>query len=330
MKKRLSLIAILSTFLAIAANSDGASIRGASVFSEYRHYQSPFTSTDEYCMLAWATVDVATYDVYLQNVPGSSGDVLLDPLPLWDDFTPYQSSEKFFSPSPGPDWEGITYNFYIEGHLDVKAWYIPQGSIQQIGYPSTVTISGGIHPTITWNKVIDADWYRVRFFPIVNGNPNRNDLLDQSANITDDGSASYSYHYTGDAFENYGTLAVAIETYDKGGASSLWVNRSVHNSQHNPVPIATVYIVPDGLCNENVPCYSKIQDGINWDDSVFTIKAEQGTYGEDILFDELKEIIFQGGWDSTFTSPSGETKTNSMTISNGTVIFDEGCLITGE
>jgi len=63
---------------------------------------------------------------------------------------------------------------------------------------------------------------------------------------------------------------------------------------------------------------------------VFTIKAEQGTYGEDIVFNEFKEIIFQGGWDSKFTSPSEETKTNSMTIIDGTVVFDEGCLTIGE
>jgi hypothetical protein len=212
-------------------------ISNASVFSEYRHYQAPFTNTDEYFMLSFAIVDNNTYDVYLQNVPDSSGDILLDPVPLWDDFTPYQSSDHFFSPSPGADWEGITYNFYIEGHLDDKTYYsIHQGSIQQIGYPSTVTITGGIHPTITWNKVANADWYRVRLFPIVNGNPNHADLVDQSGNITDDGSLSYSYPYTGDAFESYGTLAVAIETYDNAGLTSGWVNRSVHYSQHNPVP----------------------------------------------------------------------------------------------
>ena len=91
-----------------------------------------------------------------------------------------------------------------------------------------------------------------------------------------------------------------------------------------------IYIAPGGLCDGNTPCYSKIQDGIDWDGSVFTIKAEQGIYDEDIVLDELKEITIQGGWDSTFTSPSGETKTNSMTISNGTVVFDEGCLSIGE
>jgi len=91
-----------------------------------------------------------------------------------------------------------------------------------------------------------------------------------------------------------------------------------------------VYIAPDGQCVGNTPCHSKIQDRIAWDGIVFTIKAEQGTYGEDIVFDEPKEIIFKGGWDSTFTSPSEETKTNSMTISDGTVILDEGCLAIGE
>ena len=91
-----------------------------------------------------------------------------------------------------------------------------------------------------------------------------------------------------------------------------------------------VYISPDGLCDSQTPCYSKIQDGIDWDGSVFTIKAEQGTYGEDIVLDELKEITIQGGWNSTFTNLSGNIKTNSMTISNGTVVLDEGCLAIGE
>jgi len=94
--------------------------------------------------------------------------------------------------------------------------------------------------------------------------------------------------------------------------------------------LVTVYIAPGGLCDGNAPCYSKIQDGIDLDVSVFTIKTEQGIYGEDIVFDELKEIIFKGGWDSTYTSPSGETKTNSMSITDGTVIFNEGCLTIGE
>jgi hypothetical protein len=113
MKKRYSLIIILPALLAIASSADAATIGNACVASEYRHYQAPFTNSDEYFMLSWAIVDNNTYDVYLQNVPDSSEDILLDPVPLWDDFTQYQFSKSFDSPSPGPAWEEIDYIFYI-------------------------------------------------------------------------------------------------------------------------------------------------------------------------------------------------------------------------
>ena len=91
-----------------------------------------------------------------------------------------------------------------------------------------------------------------------------------------------------------------------------------------------VYVAPDGLCDGRTPCYSQIQDGIDWDGIIFTIKVEQGLYGENIVFDEPKEISFEGGWDSVFESASGVTEINSMTISDGTVILDEGCLAIGD
>jgi hypothetical protein len=89
---------------------------------------------------------------------------------------------------------------------------------------------------------------------------------------------------------------------------------------------AIVYVAPDGLCDGNTPCYPQIQDGIDWDGIVFTIRADQGIYDENIVFDEPKEISFEGGWDSIFESASGVTSVNSMTISDGTVVLDEGCL----
>jgi hypothetical protein len=52
--------------------------------------------------------------------------------------------------------------------------------------------------------------------------------------------------------------------------------------------------------------------------------------GEHIVLDELKKISFQGGWDETSTSASGATEINSMTISDGTIVLDEGCLAIGE
>jgi len=99
--------------------------------------------------------------------------------------------------------------------------------------------------------------------------------------------------------------------------------------QYSTPVYSTVYIAPDGLCDGNSPCYPKIQDGIDWDGIVFTIKAEQGIYDENIIFDEPKQISLQGGWDSTFTSQSGTTNIDSMTISDGALVLDEGCLTIG-
>lgn len=91
-----------------------------------------------------------------------------------------------------------------------------------------------------------------------------------------------------------------------------------------------LYVNTDGLCGDKTPCYDSIQEAINAASTGAVILIAQGTYDESLVLDESKALTLQGGWDSTFTSPSGETKTNSMTISNGTVVFNEGCLAIGE
>jgi len=86
----------------------------------------------------------------------------------------------------------------------------------------------------------------------------------------------------------------------------------------------------DETCGDNTPCYLTIQEAIDAASSGATIKITQGNYGENLTLKASKNLTLQGGWDSTYTSPSGETKTNSMTIIDGTVVFNEGCLAIGE
>ena len=37
---------------------------------------------------------------------------------------------------------------------------------------------------------------------------------------------------------------------------------------------------------------------IDWNNTTFTVKVEQGIYDEGIALDELKQITIQGGWNS--------------------------------
>jgi|GEM_PF-3868580 len=85
----------------------------------------------------------------------------------------------------------------------------------------------------------------------------------------------------------------------------------------------TIYIARDGFCNGHTPCFSDIQDGIDWKGQIFTIKVEEGIYNEDIVLDEVKKITLQGGWNSAFTTLSGSSTIRSLTIDGqGMVEFD--------
>jgi len=86
--------------------------------------------------------------------------------------------------------------------------------------------------------------------------------------------------------------------------------------------IDTVYVAPDGQCNGNNPCYSTIQEAIASEYDGVTIKIAQGDYDEDLVLGSDKDLRFEGGWDSEFTTQSSYTVVNSIMISNGTVAVD--------
>jgi len=215
------------------------------VISEYRHYEPPFTISDNYFMLIYAGVfDTNTYPVYVQNIPNISGDSQLNYIPGWDYLNQHYSfAGAFGSPIPGVNWENRTYTFYIDlnqnGQKDTgeptTTSYIPQASISQMGLVQNVSISDGYHPTITWDPAPNAETYRIRFVPIKNGNPDLYVGLFQSDKLS--GSPSYSFTYTGDLFNEYNALAVVIEAWED--YNDLMLNRSRYITQHDiiqPVP----------------------------------------------------------------------------------------------
>ena len=88
-----------------------------------------------------------------------------------------------------------------------------------------------------------------------------------------------------------------------------------------------IYVEPSGTCNGNTPCYSTIQGAVDAANSGSTIKIAGGSYGEDVSLSTSKNLIFKGGYNSTFTTQSSETIFQTMTISKGTAVVDKLTLV---
>ena len=85
----------------------------------------------------------------------------------------------------------------------------------------------------------------------------------------------------------------------------------------------TIYISKDGLCSDNEPCFKHIQNGIASASAPTTIKITQETYNEDVVLDFNETISLEGGWNTAFTTNSGQSTINgSLTISNGKVMVE--------
>ncbi|MGQ9570901.1 MAG: choice-of-anchor Q domain-containing protein [Thermodesulfovibrionales bacterium] len=80
-----------------------------------------------------------------------------------------------------------------------------------------------------------------------------------------------------------------------------------------------IYIEPNGICGDNAPCYSSIQEGINVAGDGVTIKVAQGVYKENLIVNPSKNFILEGGWSSNFTNRDNNP---SLTIIEGDVNDD--------
>ena len=74
-----------------------------------------------------------------------------------------------------------------------------------------------------------------------------------------------------------------------------------------PTTAGVVYVSPDGACSGRTPCYRKLQDGMDHPNTLLTVQVAQGTYDEDLVLNETKEITLEGGWDSEFTLQTSHT-----------------------
>ncbi|MBW1785370.1 MAG: hypothetical protein JRK53_01935, partial [Deltaproteobacteria bacterium] len=75
-----------------------------------------------------------------------------------------------------------------------------------------------------------------------------------------------------------------------------------------------------GFCNGYTPCFSTVQDAVDFAVSGDTIWITDEYYGEDVVLDELKAVILEGGWNDTYSDQSSYTTINTLTIHQGLII----------
>ncbi len=128
-----------------------------------------------------------------------------------------------------------------------------------------------------------------------------------------DGVVAYvSFDIKDDASVGQTTLANAPGASDPSG------NDITVSGTNGLITIMTViYVSRDGTCGGNSPCYSRIQDALDSEYDLATIKAEEGTYDEGLIFDKSKQTVLEGGWDSTFSIQSSKTTIKSITFNGG-------------
>jgi hypothetical protein len=252
MKKKIEVFCVI-IFFVFAGNAFAASFNWVGQWAEHR-YEVDSDTTSHY-LLFDVNTDDPTYDVYVQNVPDASGDLLMNRNPGWDNpgAGQYQYGLDPNVPALGPTWER-TYTYYIDlddsgdfsdGDPTVSST-VPAGYYNPytpMVLAQNVNISGTYTPTVYWEPASGADRYRVRLFPILDGEPATHALLFDSGNIFEGGpyyhggeTPYFEYTLPSGYFDSDQTLAIGIEARDYVAGFGM-VQRSRYLVKHSPVSI---------------------------------------------------------------------------------------------
>lgn len=274
------------------------------------------------------------FDTFQVNIIWSGEDIYLE---IFTNFpeTGYRDGTPIGYPHGG-FWQvaDLAVDLDRDGSWDIGVALIDHGPLPQdpsypnppgYGLPANYFTKGNIYAASAWFSSSDIHYYH-------SGRGGRYDMnypkvppvwmrLGQKI-----GEAEITWNDLGDTDPTY-RIDVVLKGVNTSGEwdnfGFLWGTANCANDVIvRAVPII-IYIAPDGFCNGRTPCYSRIQDGIDWPNGLLTLKIQEGMYDEDIVLDEKKKITLEGGWDSTFTSLSGSSTVKSLIVyGDGTVVFD--------
>ena len=219
------------------------------LLSESRYYDSSFSRDDAQFMQSWIFLPEGDLSMTIDVENPATGDdtEFINSGTGWTGggdycyFYNFYQSEGYANPS---DWESRDYILTTNtGDSYSAAWNAD--NYVEMPRLTGVNVTGGIHPTISWNKPENATYYRILLFTALD-RYYRVDSGELGWMTAYDGTGLYSATYTGDAFEDYGELVIVIENMETGAWG--WNNRSGYYIAHNPVPEpATLFLLGLGL-----------------------------------------------------------------------------------
>ncbi len=269
MKKIGFIISVLFCFSVFISEVTAASLESVFVTSDvsaYRQLDFPGVSGGSRILIGSKTY-VSTEQVTVDSTPTGNGASLSIPLPGWDMWL-----GVFSSPAIGDDW-AAQYSFHTNSASTTLN--LESCTFQELDIPQNVIIRGS---TISWDPVVNATYYKLRWFQWNNGA--RPDL-ESGPQAETDYLAQPSYTMTSLA---PGTYALRVEAYEFCGDNP--VNRSNYYVKHVCGPsifiIASVhettfgnsekyrivsYFLPDSMA-----CFNKAKHiaTIDWNGNLYT------------------------------------------------------------
>ena len=93
--------------------------------------------------------------------------------------------------------------------------------------------------------------------------------------------------------------------------------------------VPAIYVSSDGDCGGRTPCYSSIQNAINFAATGSVILVKQGNYPESLSLGSAKTLIVKGGYNATYDQQTGNTTfiqglgQTTIQTTSGTLKFQE-------
>jgi hypothetical protein len=137
----------------------------------------------------------------------------------------------------------------------------------------------------------------------------------------DAAGTNYAIRIAGGTYQETVILGELKDLILQGGWNATFTTQTVNTTFMNPPVIKQgslalqmitlfsnfMYISLDGTCGGMTPCFTSIQDAVDGAASEATIRIAERTYTEGIVLDAPKDLIFQGGWDTLFTTQKPST-----------------------